>query len=372
MTLRISCEPVAIADADADCRAVVSVSMENFLQLDRLELALTNDYYSSFRRSKTTSHMVTAEEYLFGMAEKWMDNSLLCPEMPLPRHLVPAVRLMIPVGTLWSNQAVALVHAGRSGCMAPLHFDWDHSFVAHICLVGRKRFFLFPPQAGWLLSPIINTSALCVPRFSEPDRHELINRLSGMEVILEAGQGILFPSMFWHGALYEEPSLSVSIRFEPRPGGRPFAALPRSWLLQRLVWQFFQQGYGMEASEFLTDYLNSFFQEKGSWKDRYRRVTALCRQALLDCGEQQGATELVAENFSAEMVLASQELKLWYSNVHRTNQSTDDDLVRKVMEYLVEANNCLPAASIARLAAYALKVRQGLPPQRGIIEILQE
>jgi len=372
MNLNVLCKPVVIAGAVVDFRTTVTVSTECISGLDRLELAVTSDYYSSFRRVNPASYKVTAEEYLLGKTERWLDNSLLCPEMPLPRYLVPAVRLMVPAGASWNNQAVAFIHAGRSGCIAPLHFDWDHSFVAHVCLIGRKRFFLFPPQAGWLLNPIINTSALCVPRFSEPDRHELINRLSGMEVILEAGQGILFPSMFWHGVLYEEPSLSVSVRFEPCPGGRPFAALPRSWLLQRLVWRFFQQGYGKEASEFLMAYLNSFFHEKGGWKDRYRRVTALCRQALLDHGEQQGASELVAENFSSEMALASQEVKLYYSSVQRTDQPTDKGSVQGVVEYLFEATNCLPAVSMARLATYALKVRQGLPPQRGIVEILQE
>lgn len=368
----IDCKPVAILGSAFGDKPTVVVSTEITSCLEHLDLNITSDYYSSFRRANSKSYKVAAEDYLLGEDERWLDESLLCPEMPLPRHLVSTVRLIAPEGITWTERAVALVHAGRKGCIAPVHFDWDHSWVAHACVIGRKRFFLFPPHAAWLLNPIVNTSAFNISRFSETDRHDLINRLGGTEVLLEAGQGILIPSIFWHGVFYEEPALSVSVRFEECPGGRPFAALPRSWLLQRLVWRFFQEGYGPEAEEFLIGYLKSFFQSTKRWKDRYRRIADLCRRTLLSFGEQQGATELVAENFSAELALATQELRLYYGEAGDIDQPDENDLVLEARDYIFEGLNRLPSAHDLRLAVYALKVRQGLPPKRGLVEIKPE
>lgn len=369
--MRVVCKPISVADVASSGEVSVVVSEEVISSLDRLNLNIRSDYYTTFNRTHSVSYKITAEEYLFGKDEKWSDTSLLCPEMPVPHHIASSVRLRVPTGDSWTKQAVALLHAGRKESTAPVHFDWDHTWVAHACLIGRKRFFIFPPHAGWLLSPVINTSALLIPKFSETDRHELINRLGGMEIILEAGQGIRMPSMFWHGVLYDEPSLAVSVRYEPYPGGRPFAALPRSWLLQRLVWRFFQHGYGPEAYDFLVEYLKSFFRPTKRWKDKYRRIAHLCRDVLLAYGERQGASGLVAENFSTELALASQELRLYYSDVNGLNQD-ENDLVLEAQDYIFEAIKRPPDAQDLQLAKYARKVRQGLPPKRGLVEIERE
>jgi hypothetical protein len=370
--LRIVCKPISIAGFASEGEVSVVVSEDLTSHLDGLDLNIRSDYYSSFNRANPVSYKVSAEEYLFGRDEKWADKTMLCPEMPIPSYISSSVRLAAPTKTCWTKQAVALIHAGRLGSIAPLHFDWDHKWIAHACLIGRKRIFIFPPEAGWLLSPVINTSALRIPKFSESDRREILDKLGGIEVSLEGGQGVLLPSMFWHGVLYEEPSLSISIRFEPYPGGRPFAVLPRSWLLQRLVWWFFQRGYGDEADKFLTECLRSFFIKKSGWKGRYRRLAALYRQALLDRGEQRGTEQLVSESFSAEMLLALQELKLYYGDSPEVNLTANDEAVKEAAEYIFEAFRHPLGASELRLASHALRVRQGLPPKRGLIEIERE
>jgi len=367
--LKIDCEPTVVTGSASGFEVQVVATKEITSRLGDLNLNIRGDYYSSFNRPDQEGYTVSAEEYLFGENEKWQDETLLCPEMPLPRHMASAVRLMIPQGRSWTSQAVALVHAGRAKRTAPVHFDWDHKWVAHACLMGRKRLYIFPPDAGWLLSPVVNTSALNIPRFSQPDRRELLNKLGGVEISLEAGQGVLFPSMFWHGVLYDESSLSISVRFEPYPGGRPFAVLPRSWLLQRLVWWFFQRGYGPESDQFLTECLQLLFLKKGGWKNRYRHLAALYRRALVERGKQRGAEELASENFSAEMALASHELKLYYGGSPTAIQSAEDDRVQEAAEYIFEAIRRPLGASELRLAAHALNVRQGLPPKRGLVEI---
>jgi len=334
--------------------------------LDSLDLSLTEDYYSSFCKHSPATMTMAAGIYL---AEKKEQNrSLLCPEMPLSRDWVNLLRLVVSRGPCWSRSAVAVVHAGHSGCIAPLHFDWDHTWVIHACLLGRKRLFFFPPQAGWLLCPVVNSSALCLPRFSEADRREVIHLLGGHEIILEAGDAVLFPSMFWHGVYYERPSLSVSVRFEAWPGGRPFAALPRSWLLQRLIALYFQRGYGREAADFLLRYLKAFFKPQ-RWHTSYRAVNALCRSALLDLGEGRGVEEWVGENFSAELLLAAQELKIWYNTDAGSVKVGERGGLRDVAAYLFEDTRWSMGDNALKLARHAMATRQGLPPKRGLIMV---
>lgn len=368
--MRVICDPVPILVNRSDNPPAAEVETDLMSELSRMQLNVTSDYYSGFRRSNIPSYRVSAIEYLTESDTKWKDKSLLCPEMPIPRDLSSSVQLIAPPRSVWSKQAVAMIHAGRRGCITPLHFDWDHTWVAHACLFGSKRFFLLPPEAGWLLNPVINTSALTIPRFSPSDRRELLTKLGGIEIKLEAGQGILFPSTFWHGALYEDSSLAISVRWEANAGGRPFAALPRSWLLQRLVWRFFRNGYVSEAGEFLNEYLKSFFAHTRSWKARYRQITDLCHRALVRFGERQGASEWVAESFSSELALASRELKQYYDNVDIMG-SYESARVREARKYIFEGSNAFSLAQKLLLSRYALSVQQGLPPKRGLVRIEQ-
>lgn len=369
--MRVVCDTslVPMITKDRDLVICVETTLDSCLR--DLELIITSDYYSAFGRLDTPSFKISAEDYLSRKGNAAKASSLLCPEMPLPNKLTSNVGLTVRQRSVFSDQAVALVHAGREGCMTPIHFDWDHKWVAHACLLGRKRFFLFPPDAGWLLSPILNTSALAIPKFSEPDRYELVHKLGGAEIVLEAGQGILFPSMFWHGTLYEEPSLALSVRFELNAGGRPFAVLPRSWFLQRLVWRFFENGYNSTATDFLVKYLKSFFGRSKSWKDRYWKIMDLCQNALIAEREEHGARRWISENFSPELTLASQELKLYYGNV-RAREPHENDRIREARKFIFDRLSSVSAARQLLLSKYAVSVRQGLPPKRGLVQIDEE
>jgi Cupin-like domain len=369
--MRVECELKQVPKTDTHQSMKVAVEADFLSKLSQTEITISNDYYSGFRRPTTPSYKVNANEYLKGTSKGLANKNLMCPEMPVPRNLAREIRLIVSGHPVWSKEAVALLHAGRPGSITPIHFDWDHTWVAHACVIGRKRFFLIPPSAGWLLSPIINTSALAIPRFSNSDRSELLASLGGMEILLEAGQGILFPSLFWHGAVYEEPSLGVSVRFEALPGGRPFAVLPRSWLLQRLMWLFFDDDYAHSA-QFLRQYLKSFFSDTRTWKARYRRTMELCRQSLMDRGQQQGAFEWISENFSAELELASEELKLYYGGNVDARNTLERSRVTEIRRFLFAGIEDLSGAQELRLARYALSVRQGLPPKRGLVQIEQE
>jgi hypothetical protein len=368
MSLLIDCKPLAIEDFSLLSKVKLRVADDFVSRLENSELVISKDYYSSFRRRVRPPFRIAANEYLQQDSPLWRDHSLLCPEMPLPREFTDAVQLSLPAKLAWANQAIALVHAGRSGCIAPLHFDWDQSWVAHVCLTGRKRLFFFGPESGWLLTPVINTSALCIPRFSEMDRQGLMERLDGTEIVLNAGEGILFPSLAWHGVYYEEPSISLSVRFEAQAGGRPFAALPRSWWLQRMVWHWFKNDYGNGAELFLAEYLRCFFDKNSSWKTRYRRIVALCQKALLEHGSHGGSHQFADENFWWELSLAGEEVRRCFATA--AMQIRANDHVRDTVKYIFEGIS-MPAHGLGlQLAKYAVSLKQGLRPQRGRIKIV--
>jgi hypothetical protein len=362
--MKISCEAAApVPRNDSPCGVVVDVDA---LPLDELTLPISRDSYSAFHTFAVPPERVAASEFLYGPAARWSDPTVLCPEMPLPSAFTPDVRVHVPHGDAWSGLAVAVVHAGRQNSVTPIHFDWDHSWVAHACLEGRKRFFLLPPEAGWLLAPVINTSALRIPWFSEDDRTEVLAQLGGVEVELTAGEGILFPSMFWHGVLYDEPSLAISIRFERHGGGRPFQVFPRSWWLQRMLWLLFREGYGSPADALFARCLEAL-SARGSWRDRYDRVRDVCRDALRHAGERRGVKEWVGENFSPERALAEDDLRASYAAMPSTRAAVGQD-VEEIVAYLFEGVPS-PPRDARRLAAHALQTRQGLQPRRGIVKI---
>ena len=366
MRTLVQCGSVTVDGLRPDFQATVVVA-DDLLNLNHLTLTVAEDYYTRYRRRSFSTQTVSAAEYLEGNIREHSGRSMLCQEMAVPRHLLHSVGVLLPRGAAWTTHALSYIHAGRTGTMTPLHFDWDMTWVANICLTGRKRFFIFPPSAGWLLSPVLNLSALCVPKFSEADRHDLVAKLGGVEVVLSAGEGLLFPSLSWHGVLYEESSLSLSVRFEPKPGGRPFAALPRSWLLQRLLWRFFAEGYGSSACEFLLNYLDTFFARKVGWRVRYRRVNEMCRRFLLEAGEGQGAAALSGENFSTELALARETVKRCYTVPLGVCDGEVSEGIADTADYIFERLE-RPAAA-GRLAEYAFRQQQGLRPRRGLVQI---
>ncbi len=363
--MKVSCTPISLLNLGG-LRAPLGVAVNTDLHeaTQDIQLKISNNYYDAFRRAPGAVFSVTADRYLKGRDESWSDNGFLCPEMPIDRRSAGRLTIKVP-GANRGRHAVAFLHAGRRNCLAPLHFDWDHAWVAHACLTGRKRFFFFPPESGWLLNPIINTSSFAVPRFSELDATKFVESVGGIQVTLEAGQGVLFPSLFWHGVAYDEPCLSVSVRFSQPFGARPYSALPRSWFLQRLLWVFFRSGFAEESRLFLAAYLQMFFRRRG-WKKRYHETLAFVVDELKRRGETCGLDCWMGENFLSEPCLAQNELQFYYG-VRPT--SADPEEIKNVQDYLFEGTP-KPKGTSEKLAAHALRLRQGLRPQRGFVEVV--
>lgn len=356
--------------ASKDINVSFDLSSDFLKSVKQLRIPLSENYYDAFRTRERQTVEMPVDAYLRMKPEDY--GSRLCPELPLPGILTPNLKLRVNLNT-WDKMATSFLHIGNKGAIAPLHYDWDHRWVAHGCLEGTKRLFFFPAEAGWLLNPIINTSAYALARFSAVDKIEFLSRMGGEEVLLKAGQGVLFPSMFWHAAEYDGPSISLSARFEVVPGGRPFAALPRSWLLQRLLWLFFRDGFSAKSFAFLSDHLDIFFRTYRSWKFRYEATLEHCRKSLESLGQHAGIHGWIGKSFSSELALASRELRPYYDFEPSDLTRMSGSAVEETRQYIFMGTSFeISTTSQERLAAYALHVRQGLIPKRGMIRITRE
>jgi lysine-specific demethylase 8 len=97
------------------------------------------------------------------------------------------------------------------GSLAPLHRDIAPNLFVQ--LIGKKRFWLYHREA-WLYP---HSPFSAVPNFSRFDpeqadfeRFPLARRALRVEVVLEPGEVLFLPSLFWHHVRGLERSLSVN------------------------------------------------------------------------------------------------------------------------------------------------------------------
>ena len=109
----------------------------------------------------------------------------------------------------WRNTRFWLSAANTS---APLHRDLAENLFFQV--VGRKRFFLYPPSATpWLYSNPLRSALPNYSRFDpempDYDRFPLGREMAPIEVILQAGDALYLPSRWWH----QVRSLDISASF---------------------------------------------------------------------------------------------------------------------------------------------------------------
>lgn len=290
----------------------------------------------------------------------------VCPEFPAPSDWASAILLDGGPHLSKMDGAYAMLHAGLEGAIAPLHFDWDFVWVVNASLKGRKSFIFVPPSEGWMLSPVMNTSALGIPRFEHKDRAILLERLGGREIKVPEGSAVLFPSTWWHGVMYEEPSVAISVRFAGPRVLRPLGVLPRCWWLQRLAWSLWHE-QPAEAAPIVQGCLESFFAPADSWEQRYERSCGAYRSHLRGRDDGRGREYLMGENFNIERAHASGELAVAYDLPPdlAKNDHPDED----VKTFLFGACfDTLPHSLRNSAVNLAVSRRQGLRPKRGLLK----
>ena len=123
---------------------------------------------------------------------------------------------------------------------ASCHYDAQNNIAA--CAVGRRRFTLFPPdQIGNLypgpLEPTPGGQAVSVVDFAAPDfeRHPRFRDAlaAAQEVVLEPGDALFIPSLWWHHVRGLEPfNVLVNYWWSSMPAHIPAPVLA----LQHALW----------------------------------------------------------------------------------------------------------------------------------------
>jgi len=340
--------------------------------LDSVEIPIVSNYYDAFGKVVKPRKSVKLGIYLKDTTTRIFGKDDLCPEIPVPKILASHLSLLInkKPSKGASTEAVALLHAGRKGCVAPLHFDWDHDFVLHACISGRRTFYFLPPEAGWLLTPVLNTSALYVPKLSQKDRKELLTKLGGCEITLRPGEAVLFPSMWWHSVYYDTASVGISVRFSSRNDFAAFSVLPRSWLLQRIIAELFvKNASAAKVKNILDTCAKPFFATYKTWQERYQAFNAICCDVLKQMGKNNGVDRWADEAFVPEVAIAGFEVEDLYT-IPKVGKIDRNDIVR-TRQYLFPSKKYLSRFANA-FVQYTITTRHGLEPQRGLIPIFYD
>jgi hypothetical protein len=102
---------------------------------------------------------------------------------------------------------------GGRGSYTKIHYDVDCSHVFLNQFQTRKRVLLFDQDQSKYLYHVPYTVG-CLVNMIDPDENKYpsIKHLQGWETILEHGETLFIPSMYWHHVEYLDGSYSISLR----------------------------------------------------------------------------------------------------------------------------------------------------------------
>jgi hypothetical protein len=136
--------------------------------------------------------------------------------------LPPALRKVLDVATQYFSVGLLI---GPEGSKSNLHQDFLHSHAYLAQIAGRKRCVLFSPED----SPALYEGRVDPDR-PELDQFPLYRNATAYECVLEPGEMLFMPWLWWHQVVALESSITVNYNFFNRVN---FAAYITD-LLQRL------------------------------------------------------------------------------------------------------------------------------------------
>lgn len=125
---------------------------------------------------------------------------------------------------------VPMLFVGGQGSITHMHFDIDLSHILHTQFIGRKRVLLFPYQEQHKLyrKPFEVLSLADFSHYSDPSASKLnfqefpaLEKLEGLEVVLEHGDTLFMPGGYWHHMEYIDSGFAMSLRaLQPSLSGK--------------------------------------------------------------------------------------------------------------------------------------------------------
>lgn len=140
---------------------------------------------------------------------------------PLPPYPFPdwTSTVLIPSRLNFSMRDFELLIGGPGSKFRTLHQDANHVHAFVFQIVGKKSFYLFPPEMSPYLYPDPELPNLSpIDPYVEPDleRFPLYEQAAGVEVIVNEGEMIFVPSDWWHITKLDEISIAVTINWVHR------------------------------------------------------------------------------------------------------------------------------------------------------------
>lgn len=107
---------------------------------------------------------------------------------------------------------------GGKDAVTNLHYDIDCSHVFHTHFQTRKHIVLFDDQQNRsLYQHPFTVKSMVDPLHPDMDKYPAFQRAVGYETILEHGETLFIPSLWWHHIVYVEPGFSISLRAVDSP-----------------------------------------------------------------------------------------------------------------------------------------------------------
>ncbi|PRQ06954.1 cupin-like domain-containing protein [Enhygromyxa salina] len=156
---------------------------------------------------------------------------------PAPLFEAMGLTRLHPGKTDDADAIVVYAYVAGADQSSDLHFDRDGRHVFNVQLIGRKRFVLFSPHAGPLLSPIMQFSGIRAREWSPSQRRDFLAYAGGCEVVLEPGWALYMPPFYWHHIDYLDAAAGLGFRVRPPDPGlqRVLDRLPANYLLQTIA-----------------------------------------------------------------------------------------------------------------------------------------
>jgi Cupin-like domain len=102
---------------------------------------------------------------------------------------------------------------GGAGAVTKLHYDIDCSNVFHTHFWTRKHIVLFDQsQNKYLYQHPFTVQSHVDPLNPDYDRYPALRKATGYETILQHGETLYIPSLWWHHIVYMEGGYSISLR----------------------------------------------------------------------------------------------------------------------------------------------------------------
>lgn len=116
---------------------------------------------------------------------------------------------------------VPMLFTGGKGSITHMHFDIDLSHILHTQFLGKKRVLLFPYSEQYKLyrKPYEVLSLADFSNYFDPSTSKInttnfpaLERVNGLEAILNHGDTLFMPGGYWHHMEYLESGFAMSLR----------------------------------------------------------------------------------------------------------------------------------------------------------------